>query len=109
MNAAPLQPELGRFEEGEFESMVGGLIVERFVNGLVEVIGVFGNEVRQVGVLGVAPHRLDRVEFGAIGGQLLELDALPAKLGDPLFRRAVHAPAVPHDDERATNLVPQAA
>ena len=34
-----------------------GLIVERFVNRVVEPFDVVGDEVRQVGVLGVALHR----------------------------------------------------
>lgn len=55
--------------------MVVGLIVERGVDRDAEVLDVVGDEVRQVGVLGVAPHRLDWVEFRAVGGQVL--DSIP--------------------------------
>ena len=68
--------------------MILGLVSERGVDFRLEVIDVCGDEVRQVGVFGVAPHRLDRVEFGAVGGQLLKLDAFPAELRNPLLGRS---------------------
>ena len=87
--------------------MVVCLICERGFDSFIELLDVVGDEVGQVGVLGVALHRLDRVELRAVGGQRLELDVLPAELGDPLLRRAVNAPAVPHDDQRPADLLPQ--
>ena len=87
--------------------MVLGLIIERGVDGLVELIDVVWDEVRLIGVLGVAPHRLDRIQLRAVGGQGLELDSLPTLLGDPSLGRPMHAPAVPHDNQRAADLLPQ--
>lgn len=88
--------------------MIVGLVSERGVDFRLEVVDVVRDEVRQVRVLGVAPHRLDRVELRAIGGQLLELDPFPALLKNPLLGRSVNAPAVPHHDQRPAEFFPQA-
>lgn len=56
--------------------MVVGLIVERGVDGGVEFIDVGGDEVSELRVLGVAPHRLRGVELRAVSGQVREVDPL---------------------------------
>lgn len=87
--------------------MVLGLVSERLTNGAFQLGRVVGNEVCQVGVLRVAPARLHGIEFRGIGRQEFELDVPQTRRRNLLRCRAMHAPAVPADDERTPKPLSQ--
>ena len=52
------------------------LIVERFGDPVEEFLLVVGHAVGQVGVLGVVPNRLDRIQIGSVRRQPLDREPL---------------------------------
>lgn len=58
--------------------MVSALLLQRYSDRPFELGRVFGDKVGQLTVLRMAPSWLDRVEFGCVSWQPLELDALRA-------------------------------
>ena len=79
--------------------MVGMLLFERRTDIAFEVRRIMRYEVRQFAMLRVTPSRLDRVQFGRVGGQPLDSDVFEARGGEPFGSRAMHGPAIPTDDQ----------
>jgi hypothetical protein len=82
-------------------------ITDRFDDGIVEMVDVVGDEVRQGGVFGVAPQRLDGVQVGSVGRQPFDRKPVRTTCPQTLDRRAMHAPTIEHDEERFAMLTVQ--
>ena len=83
------------------------LLNQRGLDGAFQLADVVRHEVRQVGVLDVAPASFDRIEFGGVGRQPLELDAWNSQRLDPPSGRTMHAPAIKADDQRSAESLTQ--
>ena len=67
--------------------------------------GIVGNEVGQVAVLGMVPHRFHGVQLGCVGGQPFDLQ--PTIASQSSGRRAMNIPAIPDQDQLAAQLTVQ--
>ena len=74
--------------------------LQRRTKRLLQLGRVLGHEAGRRAELGVAPAGLDRVEFRSLSRQLLELDALEPRDGDPPGGRAMNLPASPAVDQQ---------
>jgi len=79
-------------------------VADRSSHSLVKVIDILRNEVCQVGVLGVVPQHLHRVEFGSIGGKPLHLEPIRVRLLQQAHGFAMNAVAIQDQDEFAPQL-----
>jgi len=68
------------------------------IDGLVEVVEIVGNEVGQVGILGMVPALFNRVQFGRVGRQRLERKPRRMVLLEVCRRRLMHVPAIPRQN-----------
>ena len=87
--------------------MVGELFFQRRPDVAFQVRHVVWHEVRKVTVLGMAPTRLDGIQFWGIRRKPFEVDVLQSRLSDPFCCRTMDRPTVPADDQRPLNLLPQ--
>jgi hypothetical protein len=81
--------------------------INRVINFSVEMVDVRGNEVGQVTVLRVIPALFDRIQLRAIGRQPLELKPIGMIFVEVGCRRAMHRPAIPHQDHPTTAIIVQ--
>jgi hypothetical protein len=78
--------------------LVFGLFRDGRFDGILKVIKIVRDEVRQVGVLRVVPALLDRVQFGSIRWQGLEREPVGMVFLEVRRRGAMHVPAIPDHD-----------
>jgi hypothetical protein len=72
----------------------------------LEIVGILGTEVSQVGMLGVAPHPLIRIQLRGVGREALNVIAGRRELARRTF---VCAKTIPNQNESATKLAPKSA
>lgn len=104
-----LDSELCCFEEGAFQLKIGGLVFQRLAHGSLQFWRVVRDEVSQVTILGIAPPRFHRIEFRSVGWQPFEFDMLQPRVQDLFGCRAMHTPAIQHDDQRAATTLSQSS
>lgn len=71
---------------------------QRLADGSAQMVHVLSDEVGQVGVLGSIPQLLIGIEIGGIGWQPFDVQPLGKTLSQTACGRAMHRPAVPHQD-----------
>ena len=69
-------------------------------SGSLEMLRIIRNKVGQFAVFGMAPPRLDRVQFRSVGWKPLELDVLHPRFADPPGSRTVDRPTIEADNQR---------
>jgi len=87
--------------------MVLDLFLQRRSDGAFELLHIIRHIVGKVRVFRVAPHRLDGIEFLGVRGQQLEFNVLQPRGVNLFGGRAMHAPAVPADNQRTSQLLTQ--
>lgn len=87
--------------------MVGELFLQRRTDVAFQVQHVGGHEVRQVAVFGMAPARLDGIEFRGICRKPFEVDVLQPRLNDAFGCRTMDLSTVPTDDQWPLKLLSQ--
>ena len=68
--------------------------------GSLKMACVVRHEVGQLAVLGMAPPRLDGVQFRSVGWQPLKINAFDSRCCDSLGSRTMDRPTIPADDQR---------
>lgn len=84
-------------------------LIESFGDGVVESFEVGGDEVSELGVLGMAPESLDRIEIGRVSRKPFDVEPLRAAFVQLADGRAMDVEPVHHDDERSPMLAPESA
>lgn len=75
------------------------LFLERFIDGIAEVIDIIGDEVGQVGVFRVAPALFDGIQLRRVGRQPLEGEPGGMVLFEVSRRFAVGGQTIPDYDD----------
>jgi hypothetical protein len=83
------------------------LFRDRRLDGLMKVVDVVRDEVRQIGVLGMVPTLLDGVQLGGIRRQRLEREPVGMVLLEVRRRRTVRAQAIPDHDHVSSIMTVQ--
>lgn len=77
------------------------------IDGPIEVVEIVGNEVGQIGVLGVVPALLNRIQLGTVRRQRLECEPCGVAFLKVRRGRSMHVPAIPHHNNVAAVVAMQ--
>ena len=106
MNGA-LDRKFGCAEERMLEVGILALLMQGIENRLLQVLDVVGYEVRQAGVFRVVPYPLHGIQVRRVARQPLEVNPIALGFTQQPSRFAMHAPAIPHENDRATQMPSQ--
>ena len=95
------------FEERSKQGLLRTRPPQRFADGSGKLLNILRNEVSQVGVFGSVPHLLIGVEIGGVGRQPFDVQPSGKTLSQTACGRAMHRPAVPHQDNAFGKMLQQ--
>jgi hypothetical protein len=85
-------------------SVIAGGLAKQGQDGAVELVAVLGRVIGQLTPFEVSPEELDRIEFGSVGRESLDVQSRVGGLQSLDGGAAMTRPTVPDEDESAANV-----